>query len=208
METLREQLNEVIAEACRHPIGSPSRQKYLTQIIRLIANKLWKENTPYYEDALQQTWIYFCNNLCESKTCKAYDPEQASVITWLNAYLKRRLQDFRLENQKQQTQIKQITEVDASSLVEQQSAKPDIPPMLDEIKKWVETDEHNQLSQISLRDHPNITCQMLILRRLPPETPWKTLSCEWGVSTSTLSSFYQRRCLPCLREFGRSQGYL
>jgi hypothetical protein len=208
METLREQLNEVIAEACRYPIGSKERQKYLTKIIRLIAHELWQENTPFYEDALQQTWIYFCNNLCESKTAKAYNQEQASVITWLNAYLKRRLQDFRLENQKQQTEFLQISEVNFPSLVERQGAKPDIPPILDEIRKWVETDEQNQLSQISLRSHPNITCQILILRRLPPETSWKTLASEWGVSVSTLSSFYQRRCLPCLREFGRSQGYL
>jgi hypothetical protein len=48
---------------------------------------------------------------------------------------------------------------------------------------------------------------VLILRRLPPETPWKVLSEEFDIPSSTLSSFYQRQCLPRLREFGKSEGY-
>src|SRR4028118_167151 len=96
-----EQLPYLVTQACKYQAGSAQRQKNLTKIIRLIANKLWKENTPYYQDALQQTWVYFCQNICEGNTGEPYNSSRGSVITWLNYYLKRRLQDFYIDDQKQ-----------------------------------------------------------------------------------------------------------
>src|ERR671933_2743836 len=100
-----EQLSYLVTQACRHRGGSAERQKNLTKIIRLIANKLWRGNTPYYQDALQQTWVYFCQNICEGNTGEPYNPSRGSVITWLNFYLKRRLQDFYIDDQKRQARI-------------------------------------------------------------------------------------------------------
>jgi len=91
----------LVAQACQHPAGSAQRQEILTKIIRLAANKLWKENTPYYQDALQQTWLYFCHNICEGNTGKPYDPNRGSVLTWLNFYLKQRLHDCYINKQKE-----------------------------------------------------------------------------------------------------------
>lgn len=102
MVELDEQLRCLVAQACEYPPGSKERQKLLTQIIRLTASRLWRESTPYYHDALQQTWLYFCRNICEARTGQAYDPNYGSVVTWLNAYLKRRLQDFYLSQQREQ----------------------------------------------------------------------------------------------------------
>ena len=100
-----EQLSYLVTQACRYQVGSAQRQKNLTKIIRLIANKLWKENTPYYQDALQQTWLYFCQNICEGKTGKSYDPNRGSIVTWLNFYLKKRLYDFYISNREEQSHI-------------------------------------------------------------------------------------------------------
>ncbi|MDJ0689538.1 MAG: helix-turn-helix domain-containing protein [Xenococcaceae cyanobacterium MO_188.B32] len=44
--------------------------------------------------------------------------------------------------------------------------------------------------------------------RLPPETSWQELSKEFGISISTLSNFYQRQCMPRLRNFAKSEGYI
>ena len=66
----------------------------------------------------------------------------------------------------------------------------------------------NKLGRISLENKPQITAQVLILRRLPPETAWSQLAEEYGVAAGTLSSFYQRKCKPLLREFSKSQGYI
>jgi hypothetical protein len=213
MDELQQKLYQLITEACSHPVGSRERQKYLTQIIRFLDARLWYENIPYYEDALQQTWIYFCQNICEGKTGQPYDPDRASVVTWLNAYLKRRLQDFSIASQKEQARTSSnYIEIDKDNksidIVENIEAKPDLPSLLEEVKKWVETDPQKILRRIHLQNRPEINCQILILKRLPPPTAWKTLAQEFDVSSGTLSSFYQRQCLPQLREFGKSEGYL
>ena len=213
MGELQEQIQPLIVEACGYPLGSPQRQRRLTRIIRLISTQLWKENAPYYQDALQQTWIYFCQNLCEGKTGRVYDPQKANVVTWLNAYLKRRLQDGYINVQKQRAQTATGFPAGADAgeridPVDKLPAQPDIPPLLTDVKAWAEANPDQILTRIHLTSYPQITCQFLILKRLPPEVPWKELAAELGVSVGTLSSFYQRQCLPLLREFGKSQGYL
>jgi hypothetical protein len=213
MSELQSQVLTLITEACRYPAGHPERQKRLTRIIRLISSQLWKENVPYYQDALQQTWIYFCQNLCEAKTGRAYDPTKANIVTWLNAYLKRRLQDGFINVQTQRktkANPSPTADLDSQAIdpVDQIPAQPDIPPLLEEVRRWAEQAVDTRLTDTHITGYPQITCQVLILRRLPPETPWKELTAEWGVSVSTLSSFYQRQCMPLLREFGQSQGYL
>ncbi|MEW6491722.1 MAG: sigma-70 family RNA polymerase sigma factor [Cyanobacteriota bacterium] len=211
-----EQLHYLVEEACEHPSGSVQRQKNLTAVIRLISKKLWKENTPYYQDALQQTWLYFCQNICEGITGKPYDPNRSSIATWLNFYLKQRLHDFYIRKHKEEfrtaaTPIEPLESGNTHSTlnrVETIPAKPDVPPLLEEVTTWVETDPEGELRRIHITHHPEVTCQVLILRRLPPETSWKTLSQEFNLPISTLSSFYQHKCLPCLRKFGQSQGYI
>lgn len=208
-----QQLRQLVAEACQYPSGSLDRQKILTQIIRWIgqSQRLWQERTPYYEDALQQTWLYFCQNLCEAGTGNRYDPSRSSVITWLNYYLKWRLHNFRIAEQERQHRtapVRSSERTEPTDVLENLAAPPDIPPILDRTRHWVETDPTGELCSTHLQHHPMITCQVLILRRLPPETSWQALAAEFGVSISTLSSFFQRQCLPRLRKFGESEGYL
>ncbi|MGG6293991.1 sigma-70 family RNA polymerase sigma factor [Leptolyngbya sp. AN02str] len=211
-----EQLKALVEEACSHPPGSAKRQRSLTQIIRLATPKLWRESTPHYQDALQQTWIFFCQNICEAKTGQQYDPERGSVTTWLNAYLRRRLQDFFIDTQKQQaTTVSSQTRISRSGEagevidpIDNLPANPDVPPILEGVLRWATEDTSEELRQVFVEGHPQVNCQTLILRRLPPESSWKDLSAEFGLPISTLSSFYQRQCLPRLRKFGESEGYL
>lgn len=210
------QLQQLIEEACQHPPGSPARQRRLTQLIRLITPRLWRENVPYYADALQQTWIFFCQNLCERSTGERYDPNRSSVVTWLNNYLRRRLQDFFIDTQKQKTRVVSplVHSTRSGELgeltdpVDSLAAEPDVPPILDEVRNWAETDGDGELRRVHIEGHPQVNVRELILRRLPPETGWKELSEEYGLAVSTLSSFYQRQCLPRLRKFGESEGYI
>ena len=209
MDSSYDPLKRLIQETCKHPKGSLQRQRRLTQLIRLITPLLWHTAAAYYPDALQQTWIYFCRNLCEATTGKAYDPAVASPVTWLNAYLKRRLQDFQIaENHARATTVSQTGLSTSDGLldpVDRLPAPADVPPWLDQVRQWVEASA--DLETVHISRYPNITAKALILKRLPPETPWKQLSEEYGVSVGTLSSFYQRQCLKRLREYGRSQGY-
>jgi hypothetical protein len=211
MEKITRTLAQLIQEACEHPPGTRERQKKLTQIIRLVNKKLWKESTVYYEDALQETWMYFCQNVCEGKTAKPYDPEQATVVTWLNNYLKWRLKDGFIKREKQKQQLATVRVDQNNQIIDPVAnlpANPHVPPLLEEIEAWVLQDPEYILRQTHLDKHPEITCQLLILKRLPPETPWKTLAEQYGISAGTLSSFYQRKCKPLLRDFSKSQGYI
>ena len=206
------QLRQLVAETCRHPPGSLKRQQHLTKLIRLIkrSKKLWQENTPYYQDALQQTWLYCCQNLCEAGTGQRYNPDRSSVSTWLNQYLRWRLQDFRADQAKKvRTTVSQISRLEKTTdPIDNLAASPDILPMLENVRNWVQNDLGRKLSSLHIQNCPAVTCQVLILRRLPPETSWKQLAVEFNLSVSTLSSFYQRQCMPCLRKFGESEGYI
>lgn len=206
-------LLKLVEETCQHPAKSYQRRKGLNQLIKALTSQLWHTHDFYYPDALQQTWIYFCRNLCEATTARAYDPSQAKLTTWLNAYLKRRLQDFQIDESFRRANIQS----QSSSLIRSEdgtvmdpldriAAQPDIPPLLELVHTWAQTDADNTLKSIHINQRPDITAQVLILKRLPPEASWKDLAQEYGLSIGTLSSFYNRQCKPRLRAFGKSQG--
>ncbi len=211
--SLEQQLQGLVAHACQCAPDSLERRKYLTQMIGLIqgSGKLWREHSPYYEDALQQTWLFFCQNICESGTGNQYNPSRGSILTWLNTYLKWRLRDYRLAIQADKQRLVSGDQVSSTgtSLIENfLAANPEIPSILEETKNWVQADLRGDLRRQHLRNYPHINCQYLILRRLPPATSWEALSQELGVPISTLSSFYQRHCVPYLRNFAQVQGYV
>jgi hypothetical protein len=208
-----QRLNQLVEQACAHPPGHPQRQRALTQILREVLPKLWRDNSPHYADALQRTLLFFAENICEAKSGKRYDAEQASIVTWLNFYLKKRILDGNIASQarrkrEQSTWGDSEEEVD---LVQQLPAPPDAQAaltMLDRVRTWAETDATGELRSLHIQGKPHITAQLLILRRLPPETEFKTLAAELGAGIPSLSAFYQRQCLPRLRNFGKQEGYL
>ena len=53
---------ELVAQACQYLPGSLGRARFLDKLIREIvkSGQLWKENAPYYEEALQKTWTLRC----------------------------------------------------------------------------------------------------------------------------------------------------
>ena len=205
-ELSQDALPQIIKETCQYPPESVERQAGLTRLICLLiqSGKLWRENTPYYEDALQQTWLYVCRNLCEANTGKAYDPNLSNVTTWVNSYLKRRLQDYRQERQQRNYLYQTLNEQG----LDQIETPPPVPSLLETVRDWANTDADGSLRGHHLRGHPTVTCQVLILRRLPPRSTWEELSQEFNVPPTTLSSFYRRHCFPKLRQFGKFQGYL
>jgi len=206
VNNLNYQLQQLVAEACSHPAKSLMRRQKLNEIVRVVmkSNKLWQENTPYYKDALQQTWLYFCRNP------EQYNPSSCSVITWLDNCLKWRLQDFRsleAENQARTVSILSMEMEEITNTIENLPAAPEVPPILEETYQWAITDPDEELASIHVKGRPDVTCQILILRRLPPETPWKNIAKEFNLPPSTAPNFYKRECLPRLRNFALRQGY-
>lgn len=212
MDDRGDDLTKLVKRACSFPPGHVERQKALTQIVTIVKPRLWRDGGAYYADALQRTWMYFCQNICEEagNTGQAYDPDRSSIVTWLNAYLKRRLQDFEIDTYARRNRF--VTPyADASSgqsPIDRVASPPEIPPIFERVMGWVKDDASGELRRTHVRDRPDINAQTLILRRLPPEVSWQDLADEFGVSVSTLSSFYQRHCMPRLRAFGESEGFL
>jgi DNA-directed RNA polymerase specialized sigma24 family protein len=204
----QDELQALIATASCYPPGHPMRQKIITQLIRIIQPRLWKENTPDYADALQQTWLYLCRHL------DRYNGDRGSVVTWLNAHLKWRLFDLRQRSARYDAIHQPLQGDQASGLLAidppapMRSSGAPLPLTVDLVREWVETDPTGELGRIHLNNHPQVTCQVLLLRRLPPPTKWRVLSQEWQVPLPKLSAFYYRECLPRLRDFGESEGYL
>ncbi len=212
MASLDKRLAELITQTCSCPQDSLERQRGLNQLIWEIqqSGKLLRGvGEPDYEDALQQTWLYLCRNLCEATTGDVYDPERASVITWINDYLKWRLKDNRYkwhDMKSLRVQTIMFEDDDCIDPVDHLMAPPSAPPIIDEIFDWLEK-EKKILKRIYVRDRPDINCYDLIPRRLPPETAWEDLAVEFGVAVTTISNFYHRECRPRLKEFIVSQGY-
>lgn len=217
MDDLHQELRQLAQKACVCPKDSVERQRSLDQMIRyLIASgKLWRRaDLPEddYKDILQRSWIYFCCNLCEATTATApYNPDRASVLTWINAYIKMRVLDTYLELEwKRRNQIQPLTFAEGEMLdpIELLPAPAEPPPMLRELLVWVEQNR-GMLERLHVRHRPDIHARMLILRRLPTdETPWQQLAQEFDVPEQTLRGFYRQKCLPQLRAAGKQLGYL
>lgn len=195
---LNGQIRDLVARALTFPGKSVQRRRILNQVVRLVSRsgKLWYESNPDYEDALQQTWCYCLQNL------EKYDPSRSSFITWIDNTLKWRLKDiYRAKARGSYSGL-------PTDVADRLPAPNEIPPILEETKAWIENDPTGDLQRTHVHERPDITCQVLLLRRLPPEVPWKDIASEFGIPLSTASNFYKRECLPRLRHFAVDKGYL
>ncbi len=185
------ELDQLAIEAGNHPRGSLERQQKLTQLVQSVqrSGSLWRGGKlagDYYEEALQQTWLHVCQRI------ETYDPQRASVITWINFVLKHKLLDLYRESGQSHDSVENLPGF---------LPPPCFPsPGLARIRLWVQQ-ESSRLRRVHVRDRPDINCQALILYRLPPAKTWEQLSQQFSVPISTLSNFYSRECKPRLREF-------
>jgi DNA-directed RNA polymerase specialized sigma24 family protein len=217
MDDLHQHLRQLARKACSCCKDSGDRRDAIDCLIRqLVASgKLWHKaglSADDYDDILQKTWIYLYGNLCEATTAaQPYDPDRASVLTWINAYIKMRTLDALLDKEWQQRNYAYSPPSTAENPLDPIDLLPapsEVPPILQELRQWL-SDYQTSLCRIHIRDRPQADCHTLILRRLPPEeTPWKTLAQEFDIPEPTLRSFYRQKCLPRLKEAGAQLGYL
>ena len=209
---------ELIAKACQYLPGSLGRARFLDKLIREIvkSGQLWKENAPYYEEALQKTWIYLSQNLCEATTAKRpYNPEESSIYTWLNAYLKMRLLDCRLDEQKakEQQRRRRIVSLEGEqdealvNSIDNQPAEPDASFYVAEVIEWIETDPNNELKSRHIRGKPQINCQVLLQRQCLYGQSIQEIAKEFGCASSTLYELLNNDCRHLLQKFCEDQGY-
>lgn len=200
MENSTIDLAQLAVEICQEPPGSPLRQRKLTLMIRTVSRKLWKENSPHYSDALQDTYVFLCRRLCD-----LYDPEKANVTTWLNSHLKWRIFSLRqkeIEDAAKRVYMPNSPEDGLDPIANIPSPPPAEYSLMDAVRDWATEDKSGELRSIYMKKYPYVTAQVMILRRLPPdETKWSDLSNEFGAPLPALASFHQRHCVQLLRNF-------
>ncbi|MGL5065161.1 MAG: hypothetical protein ACRC62_34765 [Microcoleus sp.] len=169
---------------------------------------IWKENVPYYEDALQEQWEFFFSNLCESRTGTQYDRTRSNVMTWFNYYLRRRLQTFRQKIQQERSRINTSESFSENGEAIDPVANIPAPDRTDfveqaqlfaKITNWIETNPNGVLNEF-IRGRPDLTCQV-ILRMSLSELNFANLAKEFSCPYHTLYSFYNRKCRTKLRKF-------
>ena len=131
--------------------------------------------------------------------------------------LKKRLRNLRdATNRRQQREAVVIQSEDGNNLDQMANvvARPDIQPTIDiwqQTLHWVKTDADGVLRNTCFRKNVDINCQTIFLMRFPSETPWQTIAEKFALTPSEakdLPKWYNRKCLPLLRNFGISQGYI
>ncbi|MEQ8959575.1 MAG: sigma-70 family RNA polymerase sigma factor [Coleofasciculus sp. C2-GNP5-27] len=221
MDDRNEQLRHLIATACTDPPGSWQRRQTMSQVHELVMNsgKLWKgyrEDQPYYKDALQQMWEYCCQHP------EDYDPTLKNVTTWLDDELKKRLRRFRDGNRRRRDIPASYLriETEAGQVLDPIDTKPSPPDhnprfleMWEKTEAWVRHDPDDVLRRTCFRNRPQINAQVLLLRHnlSPKKTPWKIIAAEFNLTPAEakdLPKFYSRRCKPLLEQFMIAQGYI
>jgi hypothetical protein len=206
---LYQELDRLVSEICQHPPGW-KRSRLLHQLLTKMKNSglIWKENLPYYEDALQEQWEFFCSNLCESRTGTQYDRTRGNVITWFNYYFKRRLQNWALRVDRENNtrdDRQQISEdgtpIDRIDILPDRDRTHllETAQLFTELQAWIETDPDRVLSK-HVRGRPDLTCQV-ILKGLSSGKTLTVLAAELSSSYSTLYAFHKVQCRPHLQTF-------
>ncbi len=189
-QILYQELDRLIIEASQYPPDSFARKRYLSQIVIKIQNSglIWsdRKHEPFYDDAVQEQWCFFCSNLCEYRTGTAYDRTRSNPITWFNNCLKWRLLTLALKRTDESQIIEYIRD-------------------FEEVKNWIETNPDGVLNE-HIRGRPELTCQV-ILRRLSFGKTFTTIALEFGCPYPTIYSFYKNKCRHHLEVFRENHGY-
>jgi hypothetical protein len=192
-------LEDLIQQAKKYPSGSTQRNRYITQMYRLMMRpgRIWggsRQSQPYYEDVLMKTWAQFVLRL------DGYDVTRASVITWFNSLLNYQLLEQERKNQIQSSRT-QSTSEDANDPIQQLPAQPDGYLILDKFRRWLK--ETPKLQTTHFDQRPDITAASVIeYRLLKADYPeWVDLAAYWNVKVRSLQNFWDRRCKPLLETF-------
>ncbi|MFM9267228.1 hypothetical protein [Tychonema sp. BBK16] len=215
---LYQELDSLIIEACQHSPDSFARRRLLSKIVIKMKNSglIWQNhrNESFYEDAVQEQWCFFTNNLCESRTGTAYDRTRSNPITWFNNSLQWRFLTLtmKIAEENNRTFNHEIMSEDGNiiNVIEELPDRDDSRILeyirdFQEVQQWIETNPDGVLSE-HIRGRPELTCQV-ILRSLSSGKNFPTIALELGCPYPTIYSFYKKKCHPHLQVFRENHGY-
>lgn len=219
MDELDESLRQLALEAQQHPPGNRKRQLALQKLWSMISRsgKLYppsKERIPpslsyedVYNEALANLMLHICKNIDE------YDPERASVLGWATfLFNKRCIGDVIRKSIRYQDVIRKsipdidrrfttnsLSDLDTSHSIDKTDLADKIlyseneSLLLSEMLRQCLIEDPKKLFQSThITGYPSANFQSIALRYLD-RVSWQDMSSEFGISCSTLSSFFQRK---------------
>lgn len=213
---LYQELDSLVTLIREEASNSWKLKRLLNQLVTKMKNSglIWKDKVPYYEDAVQEQWEFFYSNLCESRTGTQYDRDRGNVITWFNYYLKRRLQNWavRVDRENSRRDDRQLVLEDGTAIdrieslpAEDDSHTVECIQLFEHVKNWIETNPDGILNEY-IRGRKDLTCQV-ILRSRASGKHFTTIATEFGCAYPTIYSFYRKKCRPHLQQFREDSGY-
>ncbi|MGB3267916.1 MAG: hypothetical protein WBA89_28675 [Microcoleus sp.] len=216
-QILYQELDILVTQICQETSNPWKRKRLLSQLVIKMTNSglIWKDNVPYYEDALQEQWVFFSSNLCESRTGRQYDRTRSNPMTWFNYYFKRRLQNWVVrvdrENSRRCDREQFLEDGRLIDRIEILPAEDDSHIIeciqyFQIVKNWIETNPDGILNE-HIRGRKDLTCQV-ILKNLLCGKNITQMSAEYGCAYQTIYGFWKNKCRPRLLEkFGKIHGY-
>lgn len=206
-DALNQQLQQLIAEAQKHPKRSIQQRLALNRLIKAIqeSGKLSKQSNwltipnyqDFYNEALQQTLLEICENLHK------YQPGYP-VMAWVNQIFGWRFNDLYKKSQKKG--ITNIPKNKVIALKELYQGNDELQCLSSEeqqLKEIIESDPNRIFSREIISSHPHVNLKILLLKVLAGKT-WQEISDDLDVTLSTLSSFYYRnlrKVLPDIQKY-------
>ncbi|MDL5052072.1 sigma-70 family RNA polymerase sigma factor [Oscillatoria laete-virens NRMC-F 0139] len=204
-EELGDQLEQLAIQAQKHPPTTQERQKALSKLVGCLwgSGKLYRppqSRLPMnfygayeeiYAEARQELFLHICQRIEE------YDPERGAVLTWVNLLMDRRffnhaIAKFRNIRDKRVGKIQlTLDDLDCFEVENLANPEPDDVPLSEKLRDLIEADPEGKFQQAAIEKYPNVTFQLLMLKRLSSQS-WSEISQETEIGIPTLSSFYQR----------------
>lgn len=200
-DELDRKLEELALAAQNSQARSLTRQLALTRLIsriqqsgKLVCRGRYHYPNDVYTEALQETWLYI------SRKIENYKPEKGKVLAWANYILDKRFKDaIRRHNKNKLKSLDEPIYLESGSEATLLTLLDTILHTQNQIDDWeelqdyLEEDSKGIFTQEHIKNHPEANFRAIALRRLERHS-WKDMSIEWGITISTLSSFY-RRCV-------------
>ena len=192
-DELDKQLKHMMFVAQQYPDQSVERQKALGELIKkiLLSGELWQTkkdqfHQDVYADALQNLFLYFCQNI------EKYNPSQGSIINWFNVLMSKRFFKEAMAEALDKSVKKVPIASDLDTIVLLTQGDSCVKKIID----LIEIDADNLFKKRHIKAYPHANFQALMRLKVVGKT-WQEISDMTKIKPSTLSDFYLR----CLNDF-------
>lgn len=221
MDSLDQVLQALIREILALPRGSKPWQQKRQRFVMTVQNsgklwrggaspassQTWREVDEHYFTALGMTWEYVLTHL------DTYDPQRASVTTWINNRL--RWDILTVQGKAREAQMRQMfdysNDEDGVPLIDQLSASEDAMANLAAVCKIL-YEAKNEAQAIHVTDRPEINCYELAQDKLGvscepahwlqrrDRDSYRLMAEHYDSRIPTIAGFWTNKCLPFLND--------